>query len=181
MSVDWHTALVQRLKDDRAASRDNDLSTPGIWEDIKEGSNIALYCPQASLDVLVRELDDRQGVYFVLKNDKEKTYLRLSLEEHALWERMDGQTPIVDLIVNHFEETGNFARETVLNIVQKLLYKNMLTEKPVAVWSQLNQAVSGRSWLYRLSSPAQFILTRGISIHSLDRIIEKIYKFGGWL
>jgi putative peptide zinc metalloprotease protein len=181
MDLDWYAGLVERIAVEPEPPQGDEHSTPGVWETIEQRIQIAEYKPQASPDVIVRELKDRQGAYYVLKNDKEKTYLRLSLEEHALWERMDGQTTIQDMIVNHFEETGNFAHKTVLNIVQKLLYKKMLTEKPVAVWSQLDQAVSTRSWFYRLSSPAQFIFTRGISTGSLDRFIEKIYKYGGWL
>jgi hypothetical protein len=37
------------------------------------------------------EQQGRQGQYYVLKNTKQKTYLRLSAIEYGLWNRMDGQ------------------------------------------------------------------------------------------
>jgi putative peptide zinc metalloprotease protein len=181
MQLDWYSALAARLEEDPGPSQPNEHVPVGVWETIEKRIQIPEYKPQASPDVIVRELKDRQGAYFVLKNTKEKTYLRLSLEEYALWSQIDGQNTVRDLIVNHFEETGKFAHATVVHLVEQLLLKNMLAEKRITVWNQLNQAVYARSWLYRLSAPAQFILTRGININSLDGIIEKIYKYGGWL
>jgi len=138
MQLDWYAALVERLEFDPVPSWDNDQSTPGIWEEIKDGVNIVLYCPQASPDVLVRELDDRQGVYFVVKNTVVKTYLRLSLEEFNIWSQMDGETTVHDLIVEHYSETGKYEQDKVIRLVDKLYWRSMLTEKPVAVWGQLN-------------------------------------------
>jgi len=181
MQLDWYAALVERLEIESEPSQENEEPASSIWETIEQRIQIAEFNPKASPDVIVRELKDRQGVYFVLKNTEEKTYLRLSLEEHSLWVQMDGQTSVRDLIVNHFEDSGKFAHAMVVHLIEQLLLKNMLTEKRVAVWNQLNQAVYARSWLYRLSSPAQFILTQRVSIKGLDGAIEKLYKYGGWL
>jgi len=141
MQFDWYAALVERLEGETEPSQENEEPASSIWETIEQRIQIAEFNPKASPSVIVRELKDRQGVYFVLKNTEEKTYLRLSLEEHSLWVQMDGQTSVRDLIVNHFEDTGKFAHAMVVHLVEQLLLKNMLTEKRVAVWTQLNQVV----------------------------------------
>jgi putative peptide zinc metalloprotease protein len=181
MQADWYAALVQRLEVESELSGGDVQADVDIWKTIERRIQIAEYQPQAGPNVIVRELEDRKGAYFVLKNIKEKTYLRLSLTEHKMWALIDGQTTVEELIVEHYMETGEFAHNLVVRLVEQLLHHRMLVDEPIFAWKRLDQAVYQRSWLYRLSAPARFILTRGISINGLDGPIEKLYKYGGWL
>lgn len=152
-----------------------------IWKVIRKGLNLGEARPKANPDVIVRELSDRRGPYFILKNTREKTYLRLSPAEYSLWSQMDGETSIEELIVEHYVATGVFAHNLVARLIDQLFLNHMLVEPPVAVWSQLNQAVQKRSWLNRISAPARFLLTQRLAIKNLDAIVGWIYRNGGWL
>ena len=152
-----------------------------IWKAIRKGLNLGEAHPQANPDVIVRELSDRGGPYFILKNTREKTYLRLSPVEYSLWSRMDGENSIEELIVEHYVATGVFAHNIVVRLIDQLYRNHMLVEAPVAVWSQLNEAVQKRSWLYRISSPAKFFLTQKLAIKKLDTAVSWIYQHGGSL
>jgi putative peptide zinc metalloprotease protein len=180
MSFDLASTLDQRMVD-LDINQPKDDTLPGIWESIHERIQLANYQPKTDPDVIAKQLEDHHGVYYVLKNQREKTYLRLSATEYPLWTRMDGETSVQELIVDHFMSNGTFAHTLVAQLVEELYWHHMLSERPVAVWSQLKEAVQKRSWFYRLSVPAQWVLTQKLSIHGLDHYVEKLYQYFGWL
>jgi putative peptide zinc metalloprotease protein len=177
MTLDWHSGLEHRLEEDTQDTP----ATPGIWESLKRRVQIAEYQPEKNPQVFEKELKEGDKAYFVLKNTADKTYLRLSPAEHQLWQRMDGKTTVQDLIVENFMATGEFAHGTVVRLVEQLYQKHMFTEPPVAVWSQINQAMNQRTWSYRISLPAQKIMNQPFSYHGLDKYISLLYRFGGFL
>jgi putative peptide zinc metalloprotease protein len=182
MATDWHIDLGRSVNQE--VEQDNFQESNefmGVWESVDKGLNPNQRKPQVDPDVIVRELSDRQGNYFVLKNKREKTYMRLSLDEHRLFIRMDGQSGMEELVFEHFIATNNFAPKMVANLVEKLYQHHMLTEIPVAVWRRLEQVVQQQSWSYRLSLPAKYILTRKLSIPKLDQFISWFYHKFGWL
>ena len=96
MTNNWYSALVERLGHDSQA---DPAQTPGIWESLRRRLQAGEYRPQPDSAVIARELKDRRAPYFVLKNTREKTYLRLSAAEYDLWRRMDGKASVQELVV----------------------------------------------------------------------------------
>ena len=178
---EWANSIASQLNGKSSTGDYSNSAETGIWEALKSKLKIAAARPERNPDVIASELKDRKGTYYVLKNTKEKTYLRLSADEYQLWLRMDGQTTVVELIVDHYMRTQIFAHNLVIRLVDQLYTTSMLIEAPIFVWSQLKEAVNKRTWLYRLSAPAQAILTRRLGINKIDEVITLIYRYGGWL
>ena len=181
MAEDWFSALVERLTEKPDPAVVDQPAAIRVWELLRLRCQIANYLPKANPAVIVRELQGRQGQYYVLKNTTEKTYLRLSSTEFALWSRMDGERSVQDLIIDHFMATGSFAHQVVVHLVEQLHQNQMLEERSVRTWGQINAQIEKRSWLYRLSSPARLILTQRLSIRHIDEWISRLYRYGGWL
>src|SRR3990170_643105 len=177
MTLDWYSGLEHRLQEDASLDR----ATPGIWKSLEKRIQIAEYRPEKNPLVIELELNEGGKSYYVLKNTKEKTYLRLSPVEHQLWQQMDGKTSVQDLIVEHFMATGEFAHGTIVRLVDQLYQNYMFTDTPVAVWSQINQSMTQRSWSYRIRLPAQKIMSQPLSYDGLDKYISLLYRFGGFL
>ncbi len=131
--------------------------------------------------MIARRLEDHTGAHYILKNEVEKTYLRLNENQFRIWELMDGEHTVQDLIVDNFMASGNFAHNMVGRLVADLRAEQMLTEPGVRTWSQLREGVEKRGLLYRLSAPARFILTQKLAINGLDRIVDFLYRAGGWI
>ena len=181
MTVDWYSGLEGRLanlEDDQLPAAD---SAPGIWESLEKRVQIAEYQPERNPQVLEQELSDRSGTYFVLKNTEEKTYLRLSPTEYSLWQSMDGETTVQELIVEHFMTSGEFAHTTVVRLVEMLYWKHMFTDRPISIWSQINREIAKRTWRFRLSLPATKFMNQPIGYNGLDKYISLIYKYGGFI
>jgi putative peptide zinc metalloprotease protein len=181
MTLDWYAGLENRLVEEEVEESEDNSAAPGIWSSMEKHVQIAEYRPERNRNVLEQKLSDRAGPYFVLKNSEEKTYLRLSPTEYKLWQSMDGETTVQELIVENFMATGEFAHTTVVRLVDLLYWKHMLSEPPTAVWRQINQEISKRSWRYRFSLPAQKLMNQPIGYSGLDKYISLIYKYGGFL
>lgn len=181
MTLDWYAGLdnsPEMQADGEASIAD---TGSGIWETLQKRIQIAEYQPERNPDVIEQELIDRTGTYFVLKNTQDKTYLRLSATEHALWRSMDGNTTVQELIVEHFMATGEFAHTTVVRLVDMLYRKHMFTDQPVSVWTQVSSEINRRTWRFRLSLPAQKFMNQPIGYKGLDKYISFLYKYGGFL
>jgi len=178
MTLEWYASLDSSQGKESSSPEANDS---GIWETLEKRLQIAEYQPERNSDVIERELVSSSGTYFVLKNTREKTYLRLSPTEHALWQSMDGQTTVQELIVEHFMATGEFAHTTVVRLVEMLYWKHMFIDPPVSVWNQVNREITHRTWRYRLSLPARKLMNQPIGYHGLDKYITLIYKYGGFI
>jgi len=130
MTDNWYSALVERAGapsfDSAGLHSGGAASSPGVWESLQRRLQVADYRPQPDPAVVARELKDRRAPYFVLKNTREKTYLRLSAAEYDLWSRMDGKTSVQELVVEHFMVTGAFAHNTIVRLVDLLLQHHML-------------------------------------------------------
>lgn len=181
MALEWYSGLDRTLAQQDQEGLPAADADPGIWETLEKRVQIAEYQPERSPQVIVQELIDRSGTYFVLKNIEEKTYLRLSTTEHALWLSMDGKTTVQELIVEHFMATGEFAHTTVVRLVEMLYWKHMFTDQPVSIWSQVTREINRRTWRFRLSLPAQKFMNQPIGYKGLDKYITLLYKYGGFI
>lgn len=177
--ADWFVALQRRLAEGAGNDRSLAATPDGIWAAARKNLTVMRGYPQVDEDVIVRELKDSQAPYYVLKNTKHSAYMKLSVEERQLFSRMDGQTSIEGLVYEHFAATNSLAPARVTHLVEQLYQRHMLTEKPVTVWSQINQAIQKRSWLYRISYPARLVLTRRFDIQGLDGFISWLYRVVG--
>lgn len=179
--MDWYSGLDRSPGQPAEEGSSSAETGPGIWETLEKRIQIAEYQPKRNPMVVEQELVDRSGTYFVLKNTQEKTYLRLSATEHSLWQSMDGETSVQELIVEHFMATGEFAHTTVVRLVEMLYWKHMFTDQPVSIWRQVSREITKRTWRYRLSLPAQKLMNQPIGYNGLDKYISLLYKYGGFI
>jgi len=177
----WYSEFLGRFDDLDRDDFPDEGSSENIWESLDEKVQIANYVPKKNTHVFEKELSDHTGPYYVLKNTEDKTYLRLSPTEYKLWQRIDGEATVQDLIVEHFMATGEFAHSTVVRLVELLFSKHMFADQPIAVWSMVGQEISRRSLRYRLSLPAQKMMNQPIGYSGLDKYITNLYKYGGFL
>lgn len=167
----WHTLQTAVGAKPTAAS---------VWQSLKAAMDVAQRRPQKAEGIVVRQLQDRLGPYYVLKNPQHRTYLRLSPREFWLWERLDGKQSVQDLVLAYFLAHGTFALSLVVSLTQQLLQKRMLHEEPQAIWSMVRQGLKQRSLGTRLTWPAQSLFTRRWTLGGLDATLTQLYRWGGW-
>lgn len=156
-------------------------SPTNLWQKLQSLIDLVHWKPTQAEGIVARELRDRAGAYFILKNPRARTYLRLSPREHWLWERLDGTQSVQDLVLAYFLAHGTFAFGLVVGLVQQLYTKQMLREQPRFIFTNITRAIQERRAMNRAAAPARALLSRQWTIRGLDRIITRLYRASGWL
>jgi putative peptide zinc metalloprotease protein len=156
-------------------------TSTNLWRELDHALDVADMCPAPAKEIVWRELHDRSGPYYVLKNPNKRTYLRLSPREFWLWERMDGTQSIQTLVADYFIAHGTFAYGLVVGLLQQLYHKQMLLEQPKYIFSNVTQVLRERTLFYKLMWPARVLLNRQWAISGLDGFLTKLYRGGGWI
>jgi putative peptide zinc metalloprotease protein len=172
---DWYTRLSKNTAADDLGENE------GLWGSLKTRLDINAYCPKQHPEVIARRLDDRAEPYYVLKQGQQKKYMRLTQEQFNLWEKMDGETPVQELIVDHFMSTGKFAKKTIYHLLDDLTANRMLIEQPMAVWAAVQQQQASKKPLNRIASLASWVLTRRMGLNHLDGFFSWLYRRVGWI
>jgi putative peptide zinc metalloprotease protein len=176
------TTQAHLWRDLQAALPEGASAAPaGLWAELKLHLDVAQARPAQAPGVVARELRDRTGPYFVLKNPAACTYLRLSPREYWLWQRLDGTRSVQDLVVAYFLAHGTFAFALIVGLVQQLYHQRLLRDQPQYIFAGISQALSQRSLAYKLMWPARALLTRQWAIGHLDGLLARLYRSGGWL
>ena len=153
----------------------------GPWDWLRERLDIAQYRPQAAPGIVCSQLEGRQGIYYVLKNPETRTYYRLSERDFFLWQRMDGERTVKDLVVAYFMEFGAFAFARVAALTQELKSNHFLTDFPIRVYRPIMVELLRRRPSYRLDLFWRAFLQKQLPINGLDGFVGNLYKWGGWL
>lgn len=153
----------------------------GLWQALNTALDLAQSRPAQAEGVIARELRDRAGPYYVLKQPGAGTYVRLSPREYWVWQRLDGTTTLQELVVAYFLEHGTFAFALIRGLVHHLYHKRMLRDQPQDVFAEVGEALTRRTLAYRLTQPARALLTREFTIRGLDALITRLHRAVGWL
>ncbi|NIV35521.1 MAG: hypothetical protein GWN58_40535, partial [Anaerolineae bacterium] len=127
-----------------------DSGSRHLWDRLRAKLDLARYRPEAASDVMVSELNGREGPYYILKNVSEKSYYRLGARDRFLWERMDGNRSVKDLVVAYFAHYGVFAFGRVAQLVASLKAGHFLADKPINVYRRAQEQVQLRRPSHKL-------------------------------
>lgn len=177
MTDTWFTELKEAL----SSSEKDTKESRSIWASLASHVDINGYQPHPHPQVIAKEIQDKDGNYFVLKNAERKTYLRLSPDEYNLWLGMNEKKTVKELVVDHFVSSGAFAQNMVIQLVYQLRANHMLLEEPKYVWGNIRQELQKRSWGYKFSQPASAVLKQQLKIPGMDRITTLIHRSIGWV
>jgi len=91
------------------ASRQSPSPGP-VWEQLREAADRTSYHPRLRDGLAWQELQTTQGEqYVILQNPQTATYLRLSIEDFAIFQLMDGSRNVQGLVVEYMLRFHRFA------------------------------------------------------------------------
>jgi hypothetical protein len=105
-------------------------STNNVWDELRSALDIKQYVPLRAIGILSKELTDKIGRHFILKNGATHSYVRLSPEEFWVWEQLDGERTIQQLVLAYFMQFKAFAFDAIISLVDRLREGHMLAEPP---------------------------------------------------
>ena len=152
-----------------------------VWDELKTRLDSKQYIPERAAGLLSKELTDRAGRHFMLKNGATHSYVRLSPEEFWVWEQMDGEKTVQQLVLAYFTEYQAFAFDAIVSLINRLREGHMLTESPMHLYADLAAGISRVSLSYKLSWVARTVFSKEFVIKKLDRHLDQIHRLGGWV
>jgi putative peptide zinc metalloprotease protein len=153
----------------------------GLWAELAAALDVQQYCPVRAAGIVCKEIQDGSGAHVMLKNGAAHTYVRLSPEEFWLWEQMDGEKTVSQLVLAYFLAYQAFVFAPLVGLIERLRASHMLAEPPGALYAGLAAGIQRLSPVQRLGTAVRAVFTREFVIRNLDAKLDAIHRYGGWL
>ena len=155
--------------------------TPGFWQQLTEQADLSNYRPARVAEVEVARLSSEEGPYYVLKQPVQRTYLRLSPQDYALWWQMDGRRSLKDLLFYSLRRYKNLPIGRLNGLVTDLRQGYFLQDRPTQVYEQINQELKKRQPENRGRALINAFFHSEWSTDGLDPVFTRLYQATSWL
>ncbi|GAB4499729.1 MAG: hypothetical protein OHK0052_15180 [Anaerolineales bacterium] len=145
-----------------------------LWQELKPG-DLTRYYPQRKTTWALKQLNDKDGVYYILKHTQNANYLRLSPEQRFLWDLLDGKNNIQDIVIAYLIEYQTFDIEGLMALLTQL-EKNGFIQNPRAKLFESAQNASQHATLLQKFTG---LLQIEFSLNNLDVSITRLYRWVG--
>jgi putative peptide zinc metalloprotease protein len=156
----------------------------GLWHAVAERLNPARARPSLRTGIEAAELTSVRGVAYVMLRSPDSRgpcYLRLTPDEWALAQLMDGTRTVARLVAEFAKISGRLAPDRVTRVVADLAGNHMLEELPVDAFRQLDRR-RRRPWPARFGRGLlAFARGRRLVLARIDPLVTVLYKAGGRL
>ncbi|HTJ59993.1 MAG TPA: hypothetical protein VL333_02245 [Candidatus Saccharimonadales bacterium] len=158
-----------------------------LWQTLRDRLDYATFVPTPVAGIERADLRHRDGSpYTMLKNPHGDhgagRYLRLDPADVQLFELMDGQRTIQDILVAHLEGAGVFAIDRLARLTASLRVNGFFGEEPPPLYEKLFARRAMRDPIVRSSLFLRRLVTWDIARWSnADGVVDRVYRFGGWL
>ncbi|MFY9614540.1 MAG: FHA domain-containing protein [Candidatus Dormiibacterota bacterium] len=154
------------------------LRTPG-------STGVATESPPTGLDLkprrrsgwALKQAPSQPGrLRYVLRSSRNGQYLQLTDRDVFLWNLMDGEHSVRDLLLAYSAEYGQLALTRIQQLVDQLAGAGLV--RGVGADEELTE----RSRARRIFDRVVTILSRAeLAISGIDGVLQKVYRLGGWV
>jgi putative peptide zinc metalloprotease protein len=173
-----HRTQNREHRTENTEPRTKDKSVPTWLRALKQRTDLASYKPQARRGLIGERLHE-DGQRFTVLRSPSGTYLRLNAAEAELWQAMDGTRSVTDLAILGLSRHKQLL--PVADLVQSLHAQGFLADTPTQLYQQLATRLSARTaqgWGERV---VRALRSHRFAISGIDPVLDRIYRFGGWL
>jgi putative peptide zinc metalloprotease protein len=158
-----------------------------IWEILRERLDYASFVPAPVSGIERADLRRRDGSpYTMLKNPHGDNgagrYLRLEPADVQLYELMDGQRTIQEILVAHLERAGVFAIDRLARLTANLRINGFFGDEPPPLYEKLIARRAMRDPIVRASLFLRKLVMWDVARWSnANGFVDRVYRLGGWL
>ncbi len=154
----------------------------GVFRAKLAGRDLTTWRPRRRPGWALKELADHTGQrYWILKNLRENTYVRLSAEQVFIWQELDGDATVQDIAVAYMIAYGRLAINALLLLLDRLQQRGFIEAPLLNVYGAVDESVARRrtnAWPRRL---LRAFLNTEFAIQGIDGWITRTYRWGGRL
>ena len=159
------------------------LGRPGanVWSQPKI-RDLAGYKPNRALGWALKKLETAQGEqYYILKNLRQGTYLRLNEQQAYQWNLMDGSHSVQDIVVSCFLTFQTLSIDSLMGFIDQLQSKGFLVTKSVNPYQSTSLLLEHRSLAYWGRRIVMLLMDSEFAIKTVDSFYTALYRLFGWI
>jgi hypothetical protein len=150
-----------------------------VWEQARGKPGFEELRPIRRLGYALKRFVTAQGeVYYILKNLRQGSYMRLNDRQLFLWNLMDGENTIQDIAVAYMSEFGSLDIGMLVDFLGKLEVNNFLTSKKTNVYDKLDENISNRGPFHWLQKVGSTYMQKEFPLPRMDEFYTKLYNGG---
>lgn len=150
-----------------------------IWEELRNSPDFCEMKPVRQLGYALKKFTTARGeVYYILKNLRKGTYLRLEERQYFLWDLMDGENTIQDIAVAYLSEYGSLDISILTGLLGQLEVGGFLTSQRTNIYNEIRLKMSGGGALSWLKVIGRSFVQREFPIRNVDRFFTRTYEGG---
>lgn len=159
-----------------ATAHESDGDDAGLWDDLAERVDPALFRPELAPDVEVKTFRLRWGNdYAMVANPRDLVHYQLEPSEVELLPLMDGTRTVKEIVVDRFQESGDMEVSAVADLVRQLRVGNFLTTAFVDVPRLVERAIDDVSAARRRAR--EFAKTLSIDWTGAHDLVAWFYRW----
>lgn len=141
------------------------------------GRNLTTWKPRRKSGFALKQLTDQSGTtYWILKNLRDNTYVRLSEEQVFVWNELDGHTSVQDIAVAYMITYGKLAINSLVLLLDQLQQKGFIEDPLLDVYGAVDVSMARRRanvwWRRALAA----FLNKEFAIQGIDGLITASYR-----
>jgi hypothetical protein len=144
--------------------------------------NLTTWRPRRRSGWALKELTDHTGQqYWILKNLRENTYVRLSEEQVFVWKELDGKASVQDIAMAYLIAYGKLAIDGLILLLERLQQQGFIEDPLINVYGAVDESMARQRanvWWRRLLSA---FLNKEFAIQGIDDLVTRTYRWGGRL
>ncbi|MCP4360029.1 MAG: cyclic nucleotide-binding domain-containing protein [Chloroflexi bacterium] len=148
-----------------------------FWEAVQTATDPVAYKPERNTAVTIARLSNREEPYYVLKEPKRKTYLRLSEEDYALWWQMNGRNRVKDLLFYSLKRYKSLPVGHLNNVIGEMRQGGFLQDTPANIYDQISSQLNARAPESRGRRLLRGFLHTEIARDGLDPFFTNLYRW----
>ncbi len=154
-------------------------ATTGAWQEIRP-RELTGYKPRRKLGWALKPLTDAHGrQYFILKNVRRGTYVRLTPQQRFLWDLLDGQHSVQDIAIAYLIEYKSLDVGGLMAFLDQLGAQGFLANPRVNVYTSVERTIAQRGLAHWLRTNVPRILEWEFPINGIDGWVTRLYNVVG--
>jgi putative peptide zinc metalloprotease protein len=150
-----------------------------LWEKADGTPGFIEMRPTRQLGYAIKHFETAGGEsYYILKNLRQGSYLRLTDRHLFIWNYMDGENTIQDIAIAYMSEYGNLDIGFLVDFLKRLEVGNFLTTQTTNIYEQLRTNLSGQGILSHVKRIVGIFLKKEFPIRNIDKFYTRTYDGG---
>lgn len=158
---------------------DQTMDRAGAWSATTQAGDYTERKPARRLGWALKQLSTAGGEeYYILKNTRSGSYLRLNEKQVFLWNLMDGQHNLRDIAVAFFMEYKSLANQGILDFLGQLEANGFLTASGGDLYSSTANALGQGRFKRMWQKIMRGFTQTTFSIPGIDGFVSRLYRGG---